>query len=80
MVGRYCNGSFIEVFTEKQWENIMYKCLCSCVTEKQINELRSLGLPEADIRDKLKIGKDCGTCVKGEKNDHKRKESKSKEE
>lgn len=56
----------------------MYKCLCAAVTEDQIKELEKLNIDKRKIYDILNVGKDCGICIKGEKNDNRHKKSKIK--
>lgn len=56
----------------------MYKCLCKGITEEQIQELKKLGMSEKEIFEKLQVGKDCGTCIREEKNEFNFKKSKTK--
>lgn len=74
-MGRVCNGSLLSVLTEDQWKEIVYKCLCANITEKQINELIEMGIPKDKIYELLKVGKDCGTCLEDEKDERKTDES-----
>ena len=67
MYGRVCNYGLIAVLTEDQWEEFVYKCVCAGITEEQIEALVKLGIPKEKIYDILKVGKDCGTCIKDDK-------------
>lgn len=64
MYGRVINYGFESVLTEKQWRDFVYKCLCSAVTQEQIEELIKLGVPREKVYEILNVGKDCGTCVR----------------
>ena len=68
-IAQVCNYGLRPVLTKEKWKELVYKCLCAGITEKQIEELKGLGFSEEEIRDKLNIGKDCGICIKGDKDD-----------
>lgn len=67
MYGAVCNYGLKAVFTEEQWKEFVYKCVCNGITEEQIEALEKNGISRDKIYDLLGVGKDCGTCVKGEK-------------
>lgn len=68
MYGRVCNYGLEAVLIEDQWREFVYKCVCGGVTEEQIEALEKLGISKEKIYDILNVGKDCGTCLKEEKN------------
>lgn len=65
-VSRACNYKLELVLTEEKWKEIVYKCICSNVTEGQVQSLLDLGFSEEEIRERLKIGHNCGICIKDE--------------
>ena len=67
MYGMVCNYGLMSVLTEEQWKEFVYKCICGEVTEEQIEALEKLGISKEKIYDILNVGKDCGTCLKDEK-------------
>jgi len=78
MIAQVCNYGLKSVFTEDQWREFVYKCLCAGVTDSQIKQLEELGIDKKKIYDILNIGKDCGICIKGECNVSKCKKGKTK--
>lgn len=44
----------------------MIKCICAAVTQEQVEELIKLGIPKEKVYEILRVGKDCGTCVREE--------------
>ena len=69
------NYGLKSVITEEVWREFVYKCLCSGITEKQIEELEELGFTKEEIYDKLNVGKDCRKCIEGEENVSKESEN-----
>jgi len=78
MIAQVCNYGLKSVFTEEQWREFVYKCLCAAVTEDQIKELEKLNIDKKKIYDILNVGKDCGTCTRGDKDDNRHEKGKVK--
>lgn len=66
MYGAVVGSSIEPVLKIKQWEEIVYKCLCSGATEEQIKALIDAGIDKNKVYEILNVGKDCGSCVKNE--------------
>ena len=66
MVGAVTGFGIEPVLKVEKWREFVYKCVCAGITEEQIEQLELMGMDREKIYELLSVGKDCGTCIKGE--------------